>query len=304
MDWHSLTAGFKAYLTLEKGLSSNSIAAYLRDIAKLENYSENYLKSKNPANVTPEEIEGFIATLSEMGMSPYSVSRIVSGLKAFYKYLIIENLIKISPLTFIKGPRITRKLPDVLSLEEIDLLISVIDHSTDQGLRNRAIIETLYACGLRVSELCDLKLSNIYFEDNFIRVYGKGNKERLVPIGDVALKHIGFYIKHVREQLKKIDREDRDHLFLSRRGQKLSRITIFNIIKDLTEKAGIDKTVSPHSFRHSFATHLIEGGADLRAVQEMLGHASIITTEIYTHLNTEFLRKTLMQYHPGYRGSQ
>ena len=302
MDWHSLTAGFKVYLTLEKGLSSNSIAAYLRDIAKLENYAENYLKSKNPANITSEEIEGFIATLNEMGMSPYSVSRIVSGLKAFYKYLIIENLIKISPLTFIKGPRITRKLPDVLSLEEIDMLISVIDHSTDQGLRNRAIIETLYACGLRVSELCDLKLSNIYFEDNFIRVYGKGNKERLVPIGDVALKHISFYIKHVRDQLKKIDREDRDHLFLSRRGQKLSRITIFNIIKDLTEKAGIDKTVSPHSFRHSFATHLIEGGADLRAVQEMLGHASIITTEIYTHLNTEFLRKTLMQYHPGYRG--
>jgi integrase/recombinase XerD len=301
MDWHSLIGGFKAYLMLEKGLSKNSISAYLHDIAMLKNYSENYLKSKYPASISDEEIEAFLATLHEMGMSPYSISRIVSGLKAFYKYMIIENLVKISPLTFIKGPKITRKLPDVLSLEEIELLISVIDHSTDQGLRNRAVIETLYGCGLRVSELCDLKLSNVYFEENFIRVHGKGNKERLVPIGEIALKHIGFYIKHVREQLKKIDREHRDHLFLSRRGQKLSRITIFNIIKDLTEKAGIDKNVSPHSFRHSFATHLIEGGADLRAVQEMLGHASIITTEIYTHLDTEFLRQTLMQYHPSYR---
>lgn len=289
--------GFEAYLKLERSLSQHSVDAYLNDLDKLIQYAELQGLNLSVKEIDQQLISSFIQWLYEMGISARTQARIISGLKAFYKYLIIEDIVDSNPLDLIQGPKIGRKLPEVLSISEVDKLIAAIDLSKAEGERNRAIIETLYSCGLRVSELCNLKASNVLVEEGFLLVIGKGNKERLVPIGRTALKYIDFYKTHYRNHLN-IKKEAEDILFLNRRGGQLTRVMIFTIVKQLTEKAGINKTVSPHTFRHSFATHLVDGGADLRAVQEMLGHESITTTEIYTHLDREYLRDAITQFHP------
>ncbi|MEP7128020.1 MAG: site-specific tyrosine recombinase XerD [Chitinophagales bacterium] len=300
MDWHSTTKGFKAYLQLERSLSANSVAAYLHDVGLLRRFFELKQLSIQPEEVVLEQLHEFIFFINELGMGDQSQARILSGIRAFYKYLMMEDLIKNDPTLLIEGPKLKRKLPDVLHLEEINQLLAAIDHSRADGIRNRAIIEILYGCGLRVTELVDLKISNLYFDVGFIKVIGKGNKERLIPIGEEAIKHINFYRDGVRSHLS-IKQGFQDFLFLNRNGKKLTRVYIFMMIKALAEKIGLKKSISPHTFRHSFATHLVEGGADLRAVQEMLGHESITTTEIYTHLDREFLRETLLQFHPRYK---
>ncbi|MGV8879185.1 MAG: site-specific tyrosine recombinase XerD [Sphingobacteriaceae bacterium] len=289
--------GFRSYLKLEKALSVNSIDAYLADVNKLKQFSELLNTGSNPENVTTGDLRRFIQWINEMGLNAASQSRILSGVKAFYKYLLLENLIENDPSALIETPRLTRKLPDTLSIPDIDKLISMIDCARAEGMRNKAMLEVLYGCGLRVSELINLKRSNLHLDVEFIKVLGKGNKERLVPIGSEAIKYLNIWLEEVRQHLPvKIGQED--YVFLNRRGSRLSRVMVFMIVKSLAEKAGLRKNISPHTFRHSFATHLIEGGADLRAVQEMLGHESITTTEIYTHLDREFLRETIVQYHP------
>jgi len=298
MDWNSAVNGFKAYLMLERSLSQNSIDAYEDDVLKLYQYTELQEIKKSPLKIQFEDVESFIHWINKIGLGARSQARIISGIKAFYKYLLVEDLIDDTPTELIEGPRLSRKIPDVLSYEEISLILLQIDMSTDHGQRNKAMLETLYACGLRVSELITLKLSNYHPEVGYVKVLGKNNKERIVPIGEEAMKQIAFYREGVRRHLKVIDPKHADFIFLNRRGKRLSRIMIFNIIKDLTAKAGIKKKVSPHTFRHSFATHLVEGGADLRAVQDMLGHESITTTEIYTHLDTDYLRETILSFHP------
>ncbi|HOY31131.1 MAG TPA: site-specific tyrosine recombinase XerD [Bacteroidales bacterium] len=297
MNWNNYTKGFRSFLLLEKSLSGNSIAAYLHDVEKFVQYLDYTGQSLSPGQVELKHVQDFVKWVSELGMSPYTQARVISGLRAFYKYLIIENIVKNDPAELLESPRITRKLPDILSIQEIDVLIDAIDLSLPQGERNKAILETLYGCGLRVSELVNLKISDIYFNDGFVRVIGKGNKERLAPIGKVAMKQIRIYIEKVRVHVE-IKKGNADILFLNSRGTRLSRQMIFLIIKGLAEKIGLKKRIGPHTFRHSFATHLIEGGADLRAVQDMLGHESITTTEIYTHLDREFLRDAIIQYHP------
>ena len=288
---------YKMFLQLEKSLSKNTIEAYLRDVSLLQTYSEMQPKPRNIEMFRAEDIHQFLVYLTELGLSAQSQTRIISGLKAYYRFLMIEHIITQSPMDLIDTPKLGRKLPDTLSLEEIDKLIAHIDLSKPEGQRNRAIIETLYGCGLRVSELTDLKMSNLFFEEGFVRVIGKGNKERLVPIGKVAQTQISLYINHYRNDLK--IKENADNIvFLNRRGNKLTRVMIFLMIKQLAELSGFRKNISPHTFRHSFATHLIEGGADLRAVQDMLGHESITTTEIYTHLDRRFLKETIALYHP------
>lgn len=289
--------GFEAYLKLERSLSEHSVSAYLNDLDKLSQYAELQDLNPSPKEVDQQLISDFIQWLFEMGISARTQARIISGLKAFFKYLIIEDVVDHNPLDLIQGPKIGRKLPEVLSIAEVDELIAAIDLSKPEGERNRAIIETLYSCGLRVSELCNLKASNVLVDEGFLLVIGKGNKERLVPIGKTALRYIDFYKQHYRNHLD-IKKDSEDVLFLNRRGGQLTRVMIFTIVKQLTEKAGINKTISPHTFRHSFATHLVDGGADLRAVQEMLGHESITTTEIYTHLDREYLRDAITQFHP------
>lgn len=296
--WSALLKGFKSYLLLEKGMATNTLKAYTDDVKKLFNYLENYTTEEGPTSLDENTLELFLKNLVELGLSKNSIARIISSIKNFYNYLLIENLIKINPASNIEGPKTSRKLPEVLSVEEINLLIECIDHSTLHGLRNRAILETLYACGLRVSELIHLQIHHFFPEIGFIRVFGKGNKERLVPIGKTAIHHINTYLKHGRSKLPRIKKGAEGYIFLNRRGDVLSRNMVFSIIKDLANKAGIGKNISPHTFRHSFATHLIEGGADLKAVQDMLGHESITTTEIYTHLDTHFLRETLIKFHP------
>jgi integrase/recombinase XerD len=298
--WPSYLKGFKAYLQLEKSLSSNSVQAYIRDIEKLIDFLQDHQIDKNPSTITLKELQQFIKTITEIGLSATSQARIISGIRAFYKYCLIENITQTDPSLLLEAPKTKRKLPDTLSFEEIELLISKIDLSTNDGTRNKAIVETLYSCGLRVTELVELKLSCLYLDVGFIRVIGKGNKERLVPIGADAIKYIKIYTETVRNKIK-IKGGFEDILFLNRWGKNLSRVMIFYIIKDLANKAGINKTISPHTFRHSFATHLVEGGANLRAVQEMLGHESITTTEIYTHLDKNFLRDTLYQFHPSFK---
>ena len=295
MSWESSIKEFKYYLKVERSLADNSIQSYLRDINKLANYSRDI--KKNEKSVTTKDIRNFISHLVSEKISPRSQARIISGIKAFYKYLILEDYITDDPTLLIENPKIGLKLPEVLSVEEIELIISSIDLSKKQGQRNKAIIETLYSCGLRVTELINLKISNINFNDEYIKVIGKGNKERLTPIGSNALKYIKIYVNEVRIH-KKISKGNEDIVFLNNRGSKLSRVMIFTLIKNILKKIGIKKKVSPHTFRHSFATHLIEGGADLRAVQEMLGHESITTTEIYTHLDKDYLRSNIMQFHP------
>lgn len=300
MIWQSYIKGFKAYLRLEKGLSVNSVDAYIRDIEKLVQYLDSKQLKLTPDQIKLKDLKDFIEWINGFGLSAKTQARIISGIKAFYKYLILEDLIGQNPAELLESPKIGRKLPDTLSLEEINTLIETIDLSKPEGIRNKAMLETLYGCGLRVSELVNLNISNLYFNDGFIKVTGKGNKERLLPIGSIALKHIKIYMDTIRIHAD-IKKESSDILFLNKRGNKLSRVMVFIIIKDLTEKAGLKKTISPHTFRHSFATHLIERGADLRAVQEMLGHESITTTEIYTHIDREYLREAILSFHPRAR---
>lgn len=299
MLWKSYINAYKSYLQLERSLSENSVEAYIRDVNKFTEFLLENELSLSPKKVQMEDIQEFINWINKIGLSATSQARIISGLKGFFKYLLLENIIDQSPLTYIEAPKIGRKLPEVLSIAEIDEMIATIDLSKPDGERNRAIIETLYGCGLRVSELCDLKLSHLYFNDDFIRVIGKGDKERLVPIGEITKKYITIYIENIRNTIN-IKKGSEDILFINRIGSALSRVMIFNIVKDLAQRAGIKKDISPHTFRHSFATHLVEGGADLRAVQEMLGHESITTTEIYTHLDRKYLREMLQVHHPRF----
>ena len=298
--WKSYKEGFKQYLQLEKSLSDNTVQAYMQDIEKLTQYLLLVNSEKTPRQIELNDLERFVKYLSELGMTASSQSRIISGLKNFYKYCLQEQIVIKDPTALLESPKLKRSLPDVLSFDEIESIISAIDLSTQEGVRNKAVIETLYSCGLRVTELVNLKISCLYLDVGFIRVIGKGDKERLVPIGESAIKHITIYKNTIRVHLP-IKPGNEDILFLNRRGRKLSRVMIFMIIKDLAKQAGITKNISPHTFRHSFATHLVEGGADLRAVQEMLGHESIITTERYTHLDREYLRDTLQRFHPGFK---
>ena len=297
MNWKGYTQGFKSFLALEKSLSGNSIEAYLHDVEKLIQFLEYKKYDCTPKEIELKHLQEFVKWINELGMSATSQARIISGIKSFYKYLLLENVMNNDPSTLLEAPKLGRKLPDTMSVDDINKIIEAIDLSLPEGQRNKAMLETLYSCGLRVSELVNLKISNLYFNDGFVKVTGKGDKERLVPIGTVAMKQIMLYKNEVRcHIIPKKDSED--ILFLNRRGAKLSRVMVFTIIKQLTTKIGLKKHISPHTFRHSFATHLIEGGADLRAVQEMLGHESITTTEIYTHLDRDYLREAIIQFHP------
>jgi integrase/recombinase XerD len=298
--WEPYKKGFKAYLQLERSLSNNSIEAYLNDIEKLTIYLQAQGELKNPAELILPDLQKFVQWVAQLGMTATSQARIISGIRTFYKYCLLEDISAVDPTTLLEAPKLKRALPDFLSFEEIENILEQIDVSTPEGTRNKAILETMYSCGLRVSEVVNLKLSQLYLDVGFVRVLGKGNKERLVPIGGSAIKFINIYRSNIRVH-QPIQPGEEDVLFLNRRGKRLTRVMIFLIIKDLVKKAGIKKNISPHTFRHSFATHLVEGGADLRAVQEMLGHESITTTEIYTHLDREFLRKTLEKFHPAFK---
>ena len=295
MSWKSSIDEFKYYLKVERSLSENSIIAYIRDVNKLRSFSEN--KNISEIKVTKDDIVEFINQIKQDGISARSQARIISSLKSFYKYLAIEDLIDVNPVELIASPKIGLKLPDTLSLIEIDKLISAIDLSSKHGERNRAILEMLYSCGLRVSELVNLNLSNVNFKNSYLKVIGKGHKERLAPIGSKALKYLMIYINEIRNH-QTIEKGNEDFVFINNRGTKLSRVMIFLIIQKLKQKIGLNKKIGPHTFRHSFATHLIEGGANLRAVQEMLGHESITTTEIYTHLDNDYLRSNIIEFHP------
>ena len=297
MSWDRYILQFKNYLKLERSLSQNSIENYLRDVVKLKQFTEISNRNPGPLEVSGIDLQDFLEYINTVGLSSHSQARIISGLKAFFKYLLYEDFIHKDPTALIEGPKLGRKLPDVLEVTEINNLLEAIDHSTPEGARNRAILEVLYSSGLRVSELVDLKLSNVYFDIGFMRVVGKGNKERLVPFGKDAKKYLEIYIKEIRCHIP-VQSGYENILFLNRRGKNLSRVMVFTIIKDLSKKIGLKKNISPHTFRHSFATHLIEGGADLRAVQEMLGHESITTTEIYTHLDRDYLKQIIKDYHP------
>ncbi len=303
--WDPYKKGFQSYLQLEKSLSENTVQAYGRDIGLLTHWMQETGHTKSPAEVTLKDLQQFIKWIAGVtGMSDSSQARIISGIRAFYKYCLLEEICSIDPSALLEAPKLKRKLPDTLSFPEIERMIAAIDLSTPEGGRNKAILETLYSCGLRVSEVVNLRISQLFLDIGFIRVRGKGDKERLVPVGSTAARYITIYRRDIRVHID-VKKGNEDILFLNRQGRQMSRVMIFYIIRDLAKKAGIRKTVSPHTFRHSFATHLIEGGADLRAVQEMLGHESITTTEIYTHLDRAFLRKTLEEYHPAFRmGSQ
>lgn len=289
--------GFESYMLLERSLSPNTIEAYIRDISRLSEYSIISEQGISPDKIQLNHLRNFVIGLNEIGISERSQARIISGIRAFYLYLIMEDIIIDDPSELLEAPKLGRKIPEVLSLNEIDKIIAAIDLSKEQGHRNKAIIETLYACGVRVSELINMKLSEFYPDIGFVKVTGKNNKERIIPIGNEAIKSIEFYIKFDRKNLN-IAKGNEDFIFLNRRGKKLTRVMIFHIIKELSELSGIRKNVSPHIFRHSFATHLLEGGADLRVIQEMLGHESILTTEIYTHMDTNYLKEAIMKFHP------
>ncbi len=298
--WDSYKKGFRAWLQLEKSLSDNSVAAYGRDIEKLTDYLQISGSLKSPDKIKLKDLQQFLKWIGDLGMTPASQARIISGIKSFYKYCLLENISDSDPTTLLEAPRLKKALPDTLSYEEIENLLAEIDMSKPEGGRNKALLEVLYGCGLRVSEAVDLRISQLYLDVGFVRVIGKGNKERLVPIGRSASKYLRVYLYDIRVHVP-VKPGNEDIVFLNRRGTKLSRVMIFLIIKELARKAGISKNIFPHTFRHSFATHLVEGGADLRAVQEMLGHESITTTEIYTHLDKEFLRQTLEKYHPAFK---
>lgn len=298
--WEPYKNGFKAHLQLERSLSDATVGAYLTDLDKFTQFLSLRDPVSGPSSIEPAHLQDFVKWIAELGMTATSQSRIMSGLRSFFRYCMTEQVVQADPTELIDTPRLKRALPDVLTFEEIEAMIGMIDHSRPEGIRNRAIIETMYSCGLRVSEVCNLLLRFLFLDVGFIRVIGKGDKERLVPIGSDAVRHLRIYLEHTRlKQEPKPGNEE--NLFLNRRGSRLSRVMIFMIVKDLAEKAGIRKDISPHTLRHSFATHLVEGGADLRAVQEMLGHESITTTEIYTHLDREYLRETIHRFHPAYR---
>ena len=298
MKWSESIKGYEDYLKLEKSLSPNSVIAYINDVNKFVRFLEdNNYKHITPAKVKLSHLKKFVEWLNERGVSPRTQARSISGLKSFYKYMLIEVQITYDPTALLESPKIGRKLPDILSIEEIDLLIDAIDVSTPEGQRNKAMLETLYSCGLRVSELVNLKITNLFFNEGYVKIEGKAGKERLVPISRRAIDEINTYMGNFRNTLK-IQPESENIVFLNRRGNKLSRVMIFTIIKNLAEKVNLKKKISPHTFRHSFATHLINGGADLRAVQEMLGHESILTTEIYIHLNRDYLKDTINLFHP------
>jgi integrase/recombinase XerD len=298
--WDPYKKGFKAYLQLEKSLAANSIEAYLHDVEMLTEWLQASGNMKTPADIELKDLQQFLKWITELGMTPGSQARIISGLRSFYKYCILEQVTRQNPTELLETPRLKRALPEVLGLEEIEAMLAQIDMSTPDGTRNKAILETMYSCGLRVSEVVNLHMSCLYFDVGFVRVIGKGDKERLVPIGRDAVKYIKLYVDSIRVH-QDIQKGEEDIVFLNKHGKRLSRVMIFYIIKDLAKKAGVTKNISPHTFRHSFATHLVEGGADLRAVQEMLGHESITTTEIYTHLDREYLRETLQRFHPAFK---
>ncbi|HJZ40772.1 MAG TPA: site-specific tyrosine recombinase [Bacteroidales bacterium] len=303
MNWQSQISGYKSFLKIEKSLSGNSVEAYLDDLEKLMAFFKVRQLDISPENVEYAHLKDFLVWIGELGMSPRSQSRIVSGIKSFFRYLLIDEKAVKDPAELLEAPRPGRKLPTILGIDEIDRLIASIDLSRPEGHRNKAIIETLYGCGLRVSELVNLRITNLFFEEGFIKVTGKGSKERLVPIGSTAVREIRYYFEQSRNHIQPVKGAE-NIVFLNRRGNKLTRVMVFTIIRELTLKAGITKQISPHTFRHSFATHLVEGGADLRAVQEMLGHESILTTEIYTHLNREFLRDEIIRFHPRSAGAK
>lgn len=300
--WESYHKGFRAYLRLERSLSANSVEAYLDDLGKLTQYMQAKGELRQPQEVDLPMLQDFVGWIAGLGMTVGSQARVVSGLRSFFAYCITEGIVGDDPTELLQAPKLRRKLPDVLTFGEIEHMIASIDHSRPESMRNRAIVETLYGCGLRVSELVNLQRSRLHFEQGFIRVVGKGDKERLVPIGQEAVKQVGLYLETVRPHLPGV-RGEEDIVFLNRRGRRLSRVMVFYIVRDLAKAAGIDKQISPHTLRHSFATHLVEGGADLRAVQEMLGHESITTTEIYTHLDRSFLLDTLQRFHPAFQRS-
>ncbi|MFN4253460.1 MAG: site-specific tyrosine recombinase XerD [Saprospiraceae bacterium] len=298
MNWPAAIQHFKTYLLLERSFSQNTIEAYLNDIGKFVRYLEIEGLDIPPLKATPDDMERFILWVNELGLAETSQARMVAGVRAFYRFLLLEDLIDDDPTELLESPRMKRKIPEVLTVFEIQEMMRAVDLSTDHGVRNRAMLETLYACGMRVSELVDLRLTNLFFDVGFVKVIGKGDKERIIPIGEDAMKHIGLYLEHVRNHQKNIQKGHENFVFLNRRGQKLTRIMVFLVVKDIAARAGITKNISPHTFRHSFATHLVEGGADLKAIQDMLGHESITTTEIYTHLDTEYLKETIYLYHP------
>ncbi len=299
MLWDAYIKGFKAYLQMERSLSDNTVDAYIHDVLLLRNIIREQDEVADIKRITLQQLQSFLQQIHELGLAATSQARILSGIKAFFGYLLLEGVILSDPSELLETPRLKRSLPVVLSIGEIEQLFTVIDHSTPEGQRNRAMLETMYSSGLRVSELVSLAISNLYLDVGYLRVVGKGNKERLVPVGSEAVKHIRLYREHIRSRITP-SKGAEDILFLNRRGGGLSRVMVFMILKDLAAKAGIDKNIHPHTFRHSFATHLVEAGADLRAVQEMMGHKSITTTEIYTHLDKGYLRQTLERYHPRY----
>ncbi len=306
MRWEDAVKGFEQYLLLERCLAANTVKAYLRDVQKLQQWLAMYAPECRPEEVKHETIQQMICWLGQLGLDARSQSRILSGIRAFYRYLLVESLVEADPTELIDPPRIGRKLPEVLSIEEVHAMLQAVDLSHPQGVRNRAILETLYASGLRASELISLRMSDLMLDAGFLRVIGKGDKERYVPIGQEAARHIELYVEGVRRSMRNIQSHSRQLVFLNRRGSGLSRVMIFYIVRDVARAAGITRKVSPHTLRHSFATHLVQGGADLRAVQQMLGHESILTTEIYTHLDRYYLRQTLLAYHPlsGVRSEQ
>lgn len=298
--WDAYLKGFKAYLQLERSMAENTIDAYLHDVAMLSGFATAQQEGIGVSAVDQALLKKFLVHINELELAAGTQARVLSGIKSFFSYLLLEEVITKDPTELLEAPKLKRALPVVLSIAEIDLLLEAIDHSTPEGQRNRAMLETMYSCGLRVSELTGLCISNLYLDVGFVRVVGKGNKERLVPIGETAISQIKLYREHIRPHIKSIKKGDEDILFLNRRGGSLSRVMVFLILKDLAERSGIKKNVHPHTLRHSFATHLVEGGADLRAVQEMMGHKSITTTEIYTHLDRNYLRSTLEKYHPRF----
>jgi len=301
LSYQSYISGFTAYLQLERSLSPKSVEAYEHDVKLLEQYFTIKGIQKSVTAVELKDLQDFLVFLStEFNMGAQSQARIISGLRTFWKYLILEDITKQNPAELLQMPKLGRKLPDTLSVNEIVQILEVIDLSKPEGVRNRAMFETLYSCGLRVTELVSLKISNLYLDIGFVKVIGKGDKERLVPIGSEAIKHIQLYMDNIRVHVD-IKKGEEDMLFLNKHGKRMSRIMVFLYLKEYAALAGIQKSISPHTFRHSFATHLIEGGADLRVVQEMLGHASITTTEIYTHLDRDYLRSTITQFHPRYK---
>ncbi len=297
MNWNQAQDAFSEYLKLERGLSGNTQEAYLRDVGKLKSYVLQLEENIEPKNLQQNHISDFVQSISLLEVALHTQARILSSVKAFCKFLFLQDVLDSNPSKLVAAPKLSRKIPEVLEVHEIEQMTSAIDHSTKNGTRNRAIVETLYGAGLRVSELTSLKISDLFFDIGFIKVVGKGNKERFVPIGSEAIKYISLYVSNIRNQLE-IQKGNEQFVFLSQRGKQLTRITIFTTVRDLAESVGIAKKVSPHTFRHSFATHLVEGGADLRAVQEMLGHESITTTQIYTHIDLDYLKQVVKDFHP------